>query len=611
MKKYEELEKLQESILKAGFFQVGERVVVQELPSGQYRVLEGNRRVCALKDLHGLYGNPISENNRLIEQTKEIDVDLIVDEDDIQPFLSIRHIDGVRKWSAESRRNFYFKHFENDKTVNQIEQMTQQSKAEIKKFIRELLFLNYFKAIVSTTDIDTPSLIYERIYRYSVELNLIKDIEINNESIYSETRIIVQTNILTELELHEFYKEIYMATFNEDKEMRLINSRSINKLEDFKTYLCSTNVKEKYPKLTLLMEKIILNNKLDGFIPLQKINESIEGNVPKINEIIEYDLIKDTAIIKIFDGDHEIDAKDFINSSPGMYDIIVNGHKFNFKIKPFVQPIIIAPDNIQFYLGTKFKLRDEIQIYDFQEKRHGLDNKYVDISLSNDLRLNGDELSATIAGEHEIEIKYNYTTKEGKKYFASKSINVVVEPHIPSGYKIQTNNGFFKFRVIKFNKATSYLTTAKLFDELDNAYKQGRNHIFIAALRSLLDLYILEFLSRSKNIANGNIWSSCSSEGCVRDKFMNLPVTDISKICSKYVREMKVKYNRDLDFHKIRNYFESNITRSDLTKLMGTLHLGAHTSLHALFSTNIEAIQPTFNAWIEFLFVIEEIQYIW
>lgn len=610
LRDFEKLEEIKGSILRAGFYQIGERVVVTKTSLDSYRVLEGNRRVCALKDIHGFYGNVMSDNEDLIRKTQSIEVDIITDEDDIQPFLSIRHIDGVRKWGPESRRKFYYRHFENNKTIDEIKQMTQQPISEIKKFVKEQFFLNFFKSIINVNKIKSPSLIYERIYRYSVELKLIDEIEISELSKNGNTRIKQNLHILNQEEQTDFFKEIYRLTFNDNKDLNIINSRSINKISDYKYLLSSSEVKNRSPKLFDLMNKLMHINSIIQFIPIQKYFEAIKGNIPPLKDIIEYALIADTAIVKIIHQDNEITQEEFKNGAPGNYFIDINSQKFPFRIKPYTQPQIIAPNTVSFTIGNGYLLINEIQIYNHKELKVGINDKCVSIVWSSELSFNGDELRASSAGLYMVEVKYEFN-ENSQTYIDRKVINIEVEALKPEKLILKQLDIFFDFKIIDFSKATSYMTNAKLFDELEHAYKEKHHHIFIAALRSLLDLYIIEFHERSKLKSNGNIWSSCAKESDVREKFKQMDIAEIPKICTKFRNVMKTTRSKNFNEHTLKNYFEANITKSSITQLMATLHLGAHTSLRNLTTANISMIRPIITAWIEFLFVLEEIDFIW
>jgi len=605
--KYEKLDELKSSIVRAGFYQIGERVVVKKTEGDTYIVLEGNRRVCALKDLHGFYRNEKTSNQQILEDTLEIEVDIITNEDDIQPFLSIRHIDGVRKWSPESRRLFYYRHFENNKTITQIEQMTQQPVGEIKKFVREQFFLDYFKSVVGESSITTPSLIYERIYRYSIDLKLINEIEIKNDSLYRDTKVTPTLSILDKNDLNLFYKELFGATFNKEKDKNIINSRTINKLNDFKILLANNETKELFPELFRLMKLINQKNLINEFIPHQKINNSIRGGVPSIPEIIEYKIIKDSATVKVFHKEEEISIENFIDGEPGNYIIDIDGKKFPFIIKPYAQPQIIATQTINFELGKGYNLSNDIIIYNHKEERVEFDKKYF--VLPNELSLNGKELRASIAGNYIVEIKFLHKDKD-VEYSDSKRVKVVVSAQASEVDKIEHNKQYFNFKVIDFNQATSYIINSKLFDEIEYAYKQQHFYIFITALRSLLDLYIIEFHERSKNSTNINIWKNINSVGEIRNRLASLENHEINLICIKYIA-IKKREGVKLNYHEIKNYFEANLSNSNVRQVIGTLHLGAHTSLKNLNVANIALIQPLLTSLIEFLFVLEKIDFNW
>lgn len=85
-----------------GFLTI-DRVVVKEFKPQKYVILEGNRRICAAKELNRKYiENPSSVSDEVMESLKVIDC-LIYTGTEQQPawiFQGLRHIMGVQDWSS-------------------------------------------------------------------------------------------------------------------------------------------------------------------------------------------------------------------------------------------------------------------------------------------------------------------------------------------------------------------------------------------------------------------------------------------------------------------------------------------------------------------------------
>lgn len=107
------IQELYHSILRNGFLPL-DKIVVRALPSGKYVVVEGNRRLAALKLLRsGIEEGTIDEEhiddeylNNLYDATNELVV-LVYDGDvghDISWILQgVRHIGGIRPWQPAQR----------------------------------------------------------------------------------------------------------------------------------------------------------------------------------------------------------------------------------------------------------------------------------------------------------------------------------------------------------------------------------------------------------------------------------------------------------------------------------------------------------------------------
>ncbi len=314
---YEELNELINSIKNSKFYQIGERIVVTKGENDKYIVLEGNRRIAALKALHGYFSIQYNIEQSIINETSSLDVDVVYNEDDIAPYLATRHIVGSRKWSAESLRNFYFKHYKNGKSINQINIMTSRPKSEIKKYIKQKGFLDFYKALVDVEHIAAPSFFYERIERYLQDLKVIYYFD--TTEYYKDFNIRINTSYITHEEVVTFLTEIYESFSQERVRTKekinefKIYSRNANQFEDFKITLCSKELKSSFPELNRIYLKLIDQIEIENFIPKQICFESFVGKVPMISDIIDYSIIKESAVVKIVNSTEQpIDSQKFI-----------------------------------------------------------------------------------------------------------------------------------------------------------------------------------------------------------------------------------------------------------------------------------------------------------
>ena len=114
------LEELAQSYLDNGFFRHEPLIVVQERGKkggkkrgrGGYTVVEGNRRIAALKILHdspeaddaGFFG--IEPSSAQLETLVEIPCFLIPDRDQIHAYIGFRHIGGLKTWPPEAKARY-------------------------------------------------------------------------------------------------------------------------------------------------------------------------------------------------------------------------------------------------------------------------------------------------------------------------------------------------------------------------------------------------------------------------------------------------------------------------------------------------------------------------
>lgn len=146
--KYEDVLDLARKIAKVGLLP-GERIItVQE--SGQWVVLEGNRRICACKLL--LSPNLVPAEYRKtfpkittaseIALIEKVDADVAPDRRSAEPILTLRHTEsGVRKWKPVARMRRVRRLLDEGFSVEQIATETNSSVGGIRKTIREYRLL--------------------------------------------------------------------------------------------------------------------------------------------------------------------------------------------------------------------------------------------------------------------------------------------------------------------------------------------------------------------------------------------------------------------------------------------------------------------------------------
>ncbi len=607
LKDNEVLDKLIESISRTGFFQIGEKpIVMQDTKNSQnYIVLEGNRRVCALKALHGFYSKKYDFLETLRQDSKEIDVDVVSSREAVQPFLAARHIQGIRLWEPEARRNFYYKHYINGKSLTYIGVVTQQKLPEIKKFIKELLFLDFFKKMSGYKDISTPSLIYERIQRYFVELELIKEIEVPEE--FKDCKITINVDILSEKDLKEFCRLLADGIFAKEN---FIDSRSINKITDFKSLLQSPFIGAKQPRLKQLFDKIMETLERKKFVPNQMISAAVKGKIPPINEIINYSVIAEDVKLEIYFGDKLITEQEFIDGNPGNYVLKINEFVFNFKIIDFLKPIIqvIEGPFKNFKIGTTEDISKLINIYDVYGEKIDINNKAVSIkSNSQKLQITPNKnVYIEEAGTYSFEIKYSFD--DNLDYTTVKT--VLVEARAMDGLSsLSEYKGYFNFKYLNVNSVISSIVTGQLINELEDNYSRNNLYIFAAALRCVMELSLGDLLAQAQKTTACQRWKKAKDNADIIKIFKTLTSKDFNDIAKEFFKKRScLKGN---NYKHLGNYLGANIASTQtghlLDPVIHTLHLGAHGTLRAANIMNLKQIQASFIAWLELIYIIIEI----
>lgn len=128
--KKQKLADLIDSILENGFVTV-DRIVVKKVSETQYLVIEGNRRVAALKSILQDYkkGYIDSPNiHELVQQTKALSAVLVEGtkqeiKDYSNALMGIRHVSGAKTWQGWQSAKLVNSMFESDKSLTEIGKM--------------------------------------------------------------------------------------------------------------------------------------------------------------------------------------------------------------------------------------------------------------------------------------------------------------------------------------------------------------------------------------------------------------------------------------------------------------------------------------------------------
>lgn len=176
------------SIGQNGFFE-GEQLLVVENDDNTYRVIEGNRRLTALKLLHNPDLSSVfkSKIRKVIEQTNERPTEIpclkFENEDEIHKRIGFRHITGIKEWRLLERARYLNNVWENnyrDLSVNEAARTLAKNVGSTKDYIkRVLLAYELYKVLEDANfykikDLDDDSSFYLNYYVDSLQNSRVK-----------------------------------------------------------------------------------------------------------------------------------------------------------------------------------------------------------------------------------------------------------------------------------------------------------------------------------------------------------------------------------------------------------------------------------------------------
>ena len=153
--KYADIESLANGINRTKYLHGSEIITCYEDNSGKLIVAEGNRRVCACKLLLDRTLVPPQyvdtfpkASQETTDNIKSVTINLYESKESVQSYLSDRHINGVKKWSALEKNNYYMNLFQQYRDVGVVKTYTSDSLGTVKKsIIKYQFFMSVFKIL--------------------------------------------------------------------------------------------------------------------------------------------------------------------------------------------------------------------------------------------------------------------------------------------------------------------------------------------------------------------------------------------------------------------------------------------------------------------------------
>lgn len=131
-----------ESIARHGYFESEPLIAVEE--KGRFRVLEGNRRLTALKGLADadLRSRMARENFGWkalvdVELPEDVPVVVVQDPSSVVPLLGFRHISGIAPWDPFQQAGYIARLVESGESLDDVADMVGRSRTEVKSMYRD------------------------------------------------------------------------------------------------------------------------------------------------------------------------------------------------------------------------------------------------------------------------------------------------------------------------------------------------------------------------------------------------------------------------------------------------------------------------------------------
>lgn len=160
---YEDVCQLAVGINNYGSLLPGERIVVLKQDE-KYIVIEGNRRTCSLQMLLSKnlipdgFGHKIPATlNKVKENCKLIEVDVLPNREAALELMAKRHISGVKQWKPIAKKQFFSLNYQAGQSISTLSRITGIKGSEIKEDIRDYKFflVEYNKYRNNNPDFDS------------------------------------------------------------------------------------------------------------------------------------------------------------------------------------------------------------------------------------------------------------------------------------------------------------------------------------------------------------------------------------------------------------------------------------------------------------------------
>lgn len=260
------------SFRKNGFLHV-DQVQVENLGENRYRVLEGNRRVTALKHLWELYQDGIDIGNLNPEIFQAVPVIVYQPDSEVshQIVMGLKHINGNKKWPPLNQAKLIRDLIQlNDLTVDDVSEALGIGKVKIRKSLRALDLIDLYKTSDYGDQFETKmyAVFEETVNKPSIRSWFDWDADEDKPTNTANLQRFfswISTEFVDEQEDHDNISEI-----GEELEAIITKSAEIRDLADFidDEQAVSTMEKTRSVSQALLLSDVVGKNKLEDSLSI-------------------------------------------------------------------------------------------------------------------------------------------------------------------------------------------------------------------------------------------------------------------------------------------------------------------------------------------------------
>lgn len=615
---------LLKSIVDNGFIQIGERLIVWN-DNGKQIVVEGNRRLSALKLIHGLLKTDNRKINdildrissekftEIINETTEISVDEVESRKEAAKIMALRHIEGSVKWDANAKLKFYGDYYKFEKlTIHELESINPSDEKNLRSNLRDYLYYDKVCELADVSVLKEPSFFISSRFRklllilgIELDVSLMNTYSLSGVSTKSVHDVLVVKNVIKEV-VHAF-------------DDGFINSRLPQRIMDIPKVL--DNIIENTEEYKYLTIKSI-------WLQLKKNEEVVEQVVFDIYQNEKFDIKSFFSFIdhkdnyKIFDKNNSEITISSEFQDPGEYNIKFDKEEkiFNILVKPIEEIKIEKIDNnAKFPLNSTIYLEKFFKVTNPFAKSVNLNDKsiYIEVNKSDGQEdkkievMDGTKIDISEEGKYDVTIRYVFPEDCSIK----KEVLFEIEAKPQKIYIENKKKNYSKEKNLLFTRSLyKYAPNIKgnnLLSQVNDCYNEGKLDVVACCMRTIFELRLHSLFDKLDPQYGLFLNMKPNAFNIIQalDDFVDWFTKETvgNKNFKKVISE--ITSNEDyLKLHEgyktLNNLINSKITLGGISQMKSVLHLTDHRALELLEFEDVDKIIGTYNFSLEIIDII-------